>query len=63
MAFFAATAADGKTYTVEFFNLDAILAVGYRVNSQKGIEFRRWSLRVLKDYLIKGLTLKSSSIT
>ncbi len=56
VAFFATTAADGETYNVEFFNLDAILAVGYRVNSQKGSEFRRWASQVLKDYLVKGFS-------
>lgn len=57
VAFFATTAADGKTYNVEHFNLDVILSVGYRVNSKKGTEFRRWASRVLKDYLLKGYSL------
>ena len=50
----ATTATDGKTYEVEYFNLDAILSVGYRVNSKRGTEFRRWSSQILKDYLIRG---------
>lgn len=54
VAFFATTASDGKTYEVEYFNLDAILSVGYRVNSKKGTEFRRWASKILKDYLLKG---------
>ncbi len=54
VAFFATTAADEKTYNVEYFNLDAILSVGYRVNSRRGTEFRRWTSQVLKDYLVKG---------
>lgn len=54
VAFFATTAADGKTYQVEYFNLDVILSVGYRVNSKRGTEFRRWASQVLKAYLVKG---------
>jgi hypothetical protein len=54
VAFFATTASDGKTYNVEHFNLDAILSVGYRVNSIRGTQFRIWANRVLKDYLMKS---------
>ena len=43
VAFFATTAADGKTYKVEYFNLDAVLSVGYRVNSKRGTQFRIWT--------------------
>lgn len=53
----ATTAADGKTYQVEYFNLDAILSVGYRVNSKKGTQFRIWASQRLKDYLIQGYAL------
>jgi prophage maintenance system killer protein len=53
----ATTAADGKTYQVEFFNLDAIISVGYRVNSKRGTQFRIWATSILKDHLIKGYTL------
>ncbi len=53
----ATTAADGKTYQVEFFNLDAIISVGYRVNSKRGTQFRIWATSVLKDHLVKGYTL------
>lgn len=62
VAFFATTGSDGKIYNVEYFNLDAILAVGYRVNSQKGSEFRRWASRVLKDYLIQGFSLNKERL-
>ena len=53
----ATTAADGKTYQVEFFNLDAIISVGYRVNSKRGTQFRIWASSVLKEYLVKGYAL------
>ena len=52
----ATTAADGKTYQVEYFNLDAILSVGYRVNSKRGTQFRIWATRTLRDHLLKGYT-------
>ena len=48
---FATTASDGKTYQVEYYNLDMILSVGYRVKSNKGIVFRRWANKVLRDYM------------
>ena len=54
VAKFATTANDGKTYKVEYYNLDMILSVGYSVKSKKGIWFRQWANRVLKDYLLKG---------
>ena len=53
----ATTAADGKTYQVEFFNLDAILSVGYRVNSRRGTQFRIWATRTLREHLVRGYTL------
>jgi len=53
----ATTAADGKTYQVEYFNLDAIISVGYRVNSIRGTHFRIWATSVLKDHLIQGYTV------
>ena len=57
VANFATTATDGKTYIVEFYNLEMILSVGYRVKSQRGIYFRRWSNSVLKEFLLKRNTL------
>ncbi|WP_165044017.1 RhuM family protein [Adlercreutzia sp. ZJ138] len=54
VAKFATTAADGKTYQVEYYNLDVIISVGYRVKSQRGIEFRRWATDVLRRYIIEG---------
>jgi hypothetical protein len=53
----ATTAADGKTYQVEYFNLDVIISVGYRVKSQQGTQFRIWATKRLKEYIIKGFTL------
>jgi death-on-curing family protein len=54
---FAHTAADGKNYRTSFYNLDAILSVGYRVNSKRGTQFRIWATRVLREYLVRGVTL------
>ena len=54
---FAHTAADGKTYQVDYFNLDVIISVGYRVKSARGVQFRQWATRVLKDHLVQGYTL------
>ena len=51
------TAADGKGYQTQLYNLDAILAVGYRVRSPRGVQFRRWALTVLKEYLVKGFAM------
>lgn len=53
----ATTAADGKTYQVDHFNLDAIISVGYRVNSKRGTLFRIWATRTLREHLVKGYTL------
>ncbi|MCR4576159.1 MAG: virulence RhuM family protein [Lentisphaeria bacterium] len=57
VAKFATTAADGKVYQVEYYNLDVVLSVGYRVKSIQGIKFRRWANAVLKDYLLRGYAL------
>ena len=51
------TAADGKNYRVAHYNLDAILAVGYRVRSPRGVQFRSWASTVLKEYLAKGFVM------
>ena len=55
---FAYTASDGKTYQVDYYNLDVIISVGYRVKSIRSIEFRRWANSVLKEYLLKDLGKK-----
>ena len=57
VANFATTASDGKIYQVEYYNLDMVISVGYRVNSQQGILFRQWANRVLKEYLLKGYSI------
>lgn len=57
VAFFATTAADGKTYQVAYYDLDVIISVGYRVKSVRGTQFRIWANRVLKEYMIKGFAL------
>ena len=54
------TAADGKQYATKFYNLDAILSVGYRVNSVYATSFRRWANNVLKKYLLKGYAVHPS---
>ena len=57
VANFATTAADGKVYSVAYYNLDMILSVGYRVKSSRGIRFRRWANNILKGYLLKGYSI------
>ncbi len=53
----SATASDGKKYSIQFYNLDAIISVGYRVNSHKATNFRIWATGVLKEYMIKGFAM------
>lgn len=57
VANFATTAADGKTYQVDYYNLDVIISVGYRVKSQRGVQFRIWATKILKEYMRKGFAL------
>ena len=57
VAKFATTAADGKTYQVEHYNLEMITSIGYRVKSSRGIQFRVWANKVLKDYLLRGYSI------
>ena len=54
VAKFATTASDGKSYQVEYYNLDVIISVGYRVKSQRGVEFRRWATDVLRRCIVEG---------
>ena len=57
VANFATTAGDGKTYSVEYYNLDMILSVGFRVKSSRGVQFRRWANTILKEYLWRGYAI------
>lgn len=58
----ATTANDGKTYFVEYYNLDAVISVGYRVNSKRGTQFRIWANQVLKEYLVKGYAVNEQRL-
>ena len=58
VANFATTAADGKTYQVDYYNLDVIISVGYRVKSKRGTQFRIWAINILKEYMRKGFALE-----
>ncbi|HIU11598.1 MAG TPA: virulence protein RhuM/Fic/DOC family protein [Candidatus Onthocola stercorigallinarum] len=62
VAKFATTAKDGKTYQVDYYNLDMIISVGYRVKSQNGIVFRKWANKILKDYLLKGYAVNQKRL-
>ena len=57
VANYATTASDGKTYNVDYYNLDVIISVGYRVKSQRGVQFRIWASNLIKEYLKKGFVL------
>ncbi len=59
---FAHTASDGKTYQVQSYNLDIILSVGYRTNSTRAIEFRKWATSVLRQHMIDGFTINKTRI-
>ena len=61
-AIFAHTAADGKTYNVNMYNLDVILAVGYRTNSAKAVVFRQWATKTLREYITKGFVVNKIKI-
>lgn len=62
VANFATTAADGKTYQVDHYNLDMIISIGYRVKSKNGVAFRKWATKVLKDHLIEGYTINQKRL-
>lgn len=62
VAKFATTALDGKTYQVEYYNLDVIISVGYRVKSKNGVIFRQWANKVLKDYMLKGYAVNQKRL-
>jgi hypothetical protein len=52
---FARTASDGKTYNTKFYNLDAIIAVGFKVNSTRAVQFRQWAIGILRDFSVTGV--------
>jgi hypothetical protein len=56
------TANDGKTYQTKYYSLDAIISIGYRVNSKKATQFRQWATRVLKEFAIKGFVIDKKSM-
>ena len=62
VANFATTAKDGKNYQVDYYNLDMIISVGYRVKSQNGVIFRKWATKILKDYMIKGYAVNQKRL-
>ena len=62
VANFATTASDGKTYQVEHYNLDMIISVGHRVKSNRGVEFRKWANKILKQYIIQGYAINEKRL-
>ena len=62
VAKFATTAKDGKTYQVDYYNLDVIISVGYRVKSKNGVIFRKWANKILKDYILKGYAINKKRL-
>ena len=62
VAEFATTASDGKTYKVDYYNLDMIISVGYRVKSQRGIAFRKWATAILKEYMVQGYAVNEKRL-
>jgi len=62
VAKFATTATDGKTYQVEYYNLDMIISVGYRVNSKQGTQFRQWASQRLKEFLVEGYAINEKRL-
>lgn len=62
VANFATTASDGKNYQVDYYSLDVIISVGYRVKSRRGVEFRKWATSVLKSYIIKGYAVNDNRL-
>jgi len=59
---FATTASDGKTYQVDYYNLDVIISVGYRVKSQRGVQFRIWASEIIKEYMKKGFAMDDARL-
>ncbi|MBP9773556.1 MAG: virulence RhuM family protein [Candidatus Peribacteraceae bacterium] len=62
VANYATTAEDGKNYNVDYYNLDMIISVGYRVNSKQGTQFRIWATQILKQHIVKGFTINEKRL-
>ena len=62
VAKFATTASDGKIYNVDYYNLDMIISVGYRVKSNRGIAFRKWATSILKEYIVQGYAVNEKRL-
>jgi prophage maintenance system killer protein len=62
VAKYATTASDGKTYHVDYYNLDVIISVGYRVKSLNGVKFRQWATKTLKQYIVKGYAINEQRL-
>ena len=61
-AFFAHTASDGKVYNIKYYNLDVVISVGYRVKSKRGVSFRKWAIKILNEYLLKGYIINENRV-
>ena len=61
-AFFAHTASDGKVYNIKYYNLDVVISVGYRVKSKRGVLFRKWAIKILNEYLLKGYVINENRV-
>ena len=59
---FRTTASDGKNYNTQFYNLDAIISIGYRVNSVRATQFRQWATKILRDFAIRGWVLDNDRL-
>ncbi|MPM34784.1 hypothetical protein SDC9_81371 [bioreactor metagenome] len=62
VAKFATTATDGKTYKVDYYNLDMIISIGYRVKSNRGIAFRKWANSIIKNYIVQGYAINEKRL-
>ena len=62
VAKFATTASDGKTYKIDYYNLDMIISVGYRVKSPRGIAFRKWATSILREYIVQGYAVNAKRL-
>lgn len=58
----ATTASDGKVYQVDYYNLDVIISVGYRVKSMRGVQFRQWATQTLKQFLVQGYAINQKRL-